>query len=77
MNDESQLLVRADEVLPNILHLLPIAARPFFPGQGVPLLMDAKYWMPTLKAIRESDSDLIGLVLTGDDEAEKTTTGAM
>ncbi len=77
MTEESQLLARADEVLPSIIHLLPIAARPFFPGQGVPLLMDAKYWAPTLKAIRESNSDLIGLVLTADDEAEKTTTKAM
>ncbi|WP_419633666.1 LON peptidase substrate-binding domain-containing protein, partial [Thiolapillus sp.] len=77
MTEESQLLARADEVLPNIIHLLPIAARPFFPGQGVPLLMDARHWAPTLKAIRESNSDLIGLVLTADDEAEKTTTKAM
>ncbi|BAO45743.1 ATP-dependent Lon protease [Thiolapillus brandeum] len=77
MNQETQLLARADEVLPNIIHLLPIAARPFFPGQGVPLLMDAEFWMPTIEAIRESDSDLIGLVLTEDDEAEKTSPEAM
>ena len=77
MPEKNQLLARTDEVLSNIIHLLPIAARPFFPGQGVPLLMDAKHWAPTLQAIKESDSDLIGLVLTADDEAEKTTTKAM
>ncbi len=77
MNEENQVLARADEVLPNIIHILPIAARPFFPGQGVPLLMDGEFWMPTIEAIRESDSDLIGLLLTRDDEAERTDTEAM
>ena len=77
MNQESQVLARADEVLPNIIHILPIAARPFFPGQGVPLLMDGDFWMPTIEAIREAESDLIGLLLTRDDEAERTDPDAM
>jgi len=77
MNEENQVLARADEVLPNVIHILPIAARPFFPGQGVPLLMDGDFWMPTIEAIRESDTDLIGLLLTRDDQAEKTDPGNM
>lgn len=70
-------LARADDVLPNIIHILPIASRPFFPGQGVPLLMEIAHWKSTLKAIEKSDNDLIGLLLTRDDEAEKTSPGQL
>ena len=73
MSEENQSLARADEVLPNIIHILPIAARPFFPGQGVPLLMDVAAWASTLQAIGESETNLIGLLLTGEDAAEKAT----
>ena len=38
---ESRVLARANDVLPRHIHLLPVAARPFFPGQAVPLVMDA------------------------------------
>lgn len=72
LQKESQQLARADEVLPNNIHILPVASRPFFPGQGVPLLMEAEFWLPTLKAIQETGNDLVGLLLTRDDEAEKT-----
>ena len=46
-------LARADDVMPNIIHILPIASRPFFPGQGVPLLMEMGNWKSTLKAIEK------------------------
>jgi len=79
MNDENQHQVpaRADEVLPAVIHILPIAARPFFPGQGVPLLMDAAAWAPTIKAVSETEHHLIGLLLTMDDQAEQTSPEAM
>ncbi len=75
MSEETphQVPARADEVLPAVIHILPIATRPFFPGQGVPLLMDAAAWAPTIRAVGESESHLIGLLLTRDDEAEKAT----
>ena len=63
-------LARADEVLPTVIHLLPVAARPFFPGQGVPLVMDAEHWRPTLEAAHETGHDLIGIVLVRGDVAE-------
>ena len=68
---------RADQVLPNVIHILPIAARPFFPGQGVPLLMDADHWRETIEAVQAAETPLIGLLLTRDDEAEHTTPEAM
>ncbi|MCB1924945.1 MAG: endopeptidase La [Gammaproteobacteria bacterium] len=79
MNDEQhdvevisagQTLARADEVLPNVIHLLPVASRPFFPGQGVPLVMDAEPWRTTLEAAHEEGHDLIGIVLTRAEKAE-------
>ncbi|MEI6414327.1 MAG: endopeptidase La [Pseudomonadota bacterium] len=54
---------RVGELLPPIIHLLPVASRPFFPGQGVPLLMDASHWNDTLKAVVETDQKILGLVL--------------
>jgi ATP-dependent Lon protease len=70
---EGQPLARANEVLPNVIHILPVAARPFFPGQGVPLVMDAEHWQGTLSAIHEAGNHIVGLLLTRGDEAARTT----
>lgn len=61
---------RANEVLPGLIHLLPVAARPFFPGQAVPLLMDAGHWTSTLKAVDKTEHKVLGIVLTKGDTAE-------
>ena len=63
-------MARAGDVLPNIIHLLPVASRPFFPGQAVPLLMDATAWAPTIQEISESENDLVGIILTHGDKSE-------
>jgi len=34
-------IVRATDVLPAEIHLLPQGSRPFFPGQVMPLLVDS------------------------------------
>ncbi len=75
--NQPQVPARADEVLPAVIHLLPIAARPFFPGQGVPLVMDAEPWATTIQAVGETEHHLIGLLLTRDDKAEETSPEAM
>ncbi len=61
-NDENAL-ARPSEVMPGIIHLLPVASRPFFPGQAVPLLMDADHWSSTIEAVRESGHGIMGIVL--------------
>jgi ATP-dependent Lon protease len=66
-------LARTKDVLPPVIHLLPVAVRPFFPGQAVPLLMDAQHWAPTLKAVEDSPHDLLGIVLVETPSAEKAT----
>ncbi|MEE9357437.1 endopeptidase La [Candidatus Vondammii sp. HM_W22] len=57
-------LARQDNMLPEIIHLLPVTTRPFFPGQAVPLLMDAKYWNDTITEARKKGNDIIGIVMT-------------
>ncbi len=64
-------LARANDVLPGLIHMLPVAARPFFPGQAVPLLMDASHWGPTLNAVGETAHKILGVVLVKSDAAEE------
>ncbi|WP_295885342.1 endopeptidase La [uncultured Thiohalocapsa sp.] len=71
-HDSSQL-ARASEVLPALIPLLPVAARPFFPGQAVPLLMDAKHWRSTLMQVGESEHKILGVVLTSAESSEEST----
>ncbi|MCG6860149.1 MAG: endopeptidase La [Chromatiaceae bacterium] len=68
-------LARANEVLPGLIHLLPVAARPFFPGQAVPLLMRADHWAPTLEAVGETDHKVLGVVLVRNESAEEAVPG--
>ena len=67
-------LARPGEVMPGILHLLPVAARPFFPGQAVPLLMDESHWSETIQSIGETPHKLVGIVLTHADAPEEAVT---
>ncbi len=66
-----QHLVRADDLLPGAIHLLPVAVRPFFPGQAVPLLMEAEHWQETFKEISDSEQQILGIVLVKTDTAEE------
>jgi ATP-dependent Lon protease len=68
-------LARANEVLPRLIHLLPVAARPFFPGQAVPLLMRAKHWASTLNAVGETEHKVLGVVLVRSETAEEAVPG--
>ncbi len=68
---EEHQLVRAGDALPGIIHLLPVATRPFFPGQVIPLLMEAKHWTSTLEAVGESPHKVLGIVLVEAESAEE------
>ena len=68
-------LARPTDVRPALIHVLPVAARPFFPGQVVPLLMDAAHWRETLQAVGRTAHHLIGIVLTRGEVAEKALPG--
>lgn len=60
-------LARPDDVLPTVVHLLPLANRPFFPAQAIPLIVEREPWMRTVELAMESHK-VVGLVLIrGDD----------
>ncbi|NBC23410.1 MAG: endopeptidase La [Gammaproteobacteria bacterium] len=64
--DDRQILLPS-EVLPSHIHVLPQHHRPFFPGQAIPLVMNAEVWLPTLKAIQQRKQEVVGLVATRSD----------
>jgi len=65
-------LADPNQVLPGEIYLLPVATRPFFPGQAVPLLMDPEHWTETIKAAREESDGIIGIIMS-DAETSETT----
>lgn len=64
-------LARPDEVLPPVLQILPLANRPFFPAQAIPLVVDREPWQRTVELATESPQKVVGLTLVrGDDPLE-------
>ncbi|NEV64762.1 endopeptidase La [Thiorhodococcus minor] len=76
-NDSPELeiiqLARANDVLPVEIHILPVASRPFFPGQAVPLMMDAEHWAATMKAVADTDHKILGVLLVDSETSEEAT----
>lgn len=66
-------LARANDVLPTEIHLLPVASRPFFPGQAVPLMMDAAHWSPTMRAVADTEHKMLGVILVDSETSEEAT----
>ncbi|VAW81626.1 ATP-dependent protease La Type I, partial [hydrothermal vent metagenome] len=64
-------LVRARDVLPNAIPILPQTERPFFPGQAIPLLVDADEWGDTITAAQKNADNTIGLMLVRHKRAEQ------
>jgi len=64
-------LVRARDVLPGAIPILPQAERPFFPGQAIPLLVDPDEWAETITAAQENANNIIGLMLVKNKRAEQ------
>lgn len=70
----NQILLPQD-ALPGTLHVIPHESRPFFPGQAIPLSMDAELWMPTLKSIRDRGDDVLGIIATRDRLSDRPRPG--
>jgi len=66
-------LIKPGEVMPGIIHLLPVTSRPFFPGQAVPLIMEEKHWGPTFASMTEQSTNVLGIVLADSKTAETAT----
>ena len=61
-------LARPLDVLPGLLPILPLANRPFFPAQSIPLVVEKGPWARTIAAAMETPQKAVGLVLVrGDD----------
>ncbi len=78
MNDETIEAVvtdiaRPEDVLPGVLHLLPLEKKPFFPGQVLPIILDVKRWGKTMKAIHKAGHAAVGVVYTDGVGADKVT----
>jgi ATP-dependent Lon protease len=37
-------LMLPDQMLPDVIHLVPVSTRPFFPAQIQPVVVDTKPW---------------------------------
>jgi len=61
-----------NQILPRHLYLIPIASRPFFPGQVQPIVLSGEYWKETIQKIGETDQKLVGLVYTSNIPAQDT-----
>ena len=66
-------LVRAKDILPVTIPILPQSERPFFPGQAIPLLVDPDRWGETIRVAQESAHSMIGLLLADTTRAELAT----
>ncbi|MEE9421585.1 MAG: LON peptidase substrate-binding domain-containing protein, partial [Gammaproteobacteria bacterium] len=68
-------IVRANEILPGSIPILPQTDRPFFPGQAIPLLVDPDAWGETIEAATEKANGIIGLLLSRTRHTEETAIG--
>lgn len=66
-------LVRAQDVLPNVIPILPQTERPFFPGQAIPLLVNEEIWGETIRTAQEKTNNVIGLLLARAQRSEQAT----
>ena len=53
LNEDSQLIV-AREILPEVLHIIPISHRPIFPGMMIPIVLTGDFMVETANHILES-----------------------
>ena len=63
-------LARSTDVLPGLISILPLSNRPFFPGQAMPLVVEAEPWLETLKEVVDSQHKIVGLVAVKTKSAE-------
>ncbi len=67
-------IARQGDVLPTILHIIPVWERPFFPGQGMPILLEGERWLKTIEAIGETGHHMAGLLLARGEEGGDLST---
>ena len=73
--DSASELVRAKDVLPGAIPILPQTERPFFPGQAIPLLLDPDKWGETIRAAQENANGVVGLLLARSTRPQQVRVG--
>jgi ATP-dependent Lon protease len=62
-NSDQKSIVITSEILPDILHIIPISQRPIFPGMMIPLVLSGKKMIQVANEIFDSTSKVGGVVL--------------
>ncbi len=70
-NAQNAEIIAVKDLLPNTLHVLPLANRPFFPHQVIPLIVEVEHWAETVKEIADSSHKVLGLVLVQKDNVNE------
>jgi ATP-dependent Lon protease len=71
---EAQDLAVADDVMPDTLHIMPVATRPYFPGQVQPVVVNMQKWQETLREVARAGHRLLGLIFVQDVEPDQANT---
>jgi len=66
-NQDNTAIISYRDVLPAVIHILPLVNRPFFPHQVVPLILESEYWLETIHAVTETNHKILGLILSQTD----------
>ena len=72
-DEPSTELEVASKVLPTRIYLLPVAERPFFPAQAMPVLLDHEPWLDTVQLIEETPQNVVGLALARTSDLQNAT----
>ena len=60
-------LALPEQTLPDVIHLIPVTSRPFFPAQVQPVMVDAEPWKDTLQAVADGGGQpVVGLIYVPD-----------
>jgi ATP-dependent Lon protease len=60
--ESSNELALPNQVMPDVIHLVPVTTRPFFPAQIQPVVVDTKPWKSTLEALSRHGKPLLGII---------------
>ncbi|TDJ60885.1 MAG: endopeptidase La [Proteobacteria bacterium] len=66
---------RVDPRLPDRIFILPVHARPFFPAQTMPIILDEERWAETIEQVGNTTHRLVGLVLADSDQEQMPSSG--
>jgi ATP-dependent Lon protease len=67
------VLARPADILPGLLPILPLANRPFFPAQLVPLVVEREVWQRTVETAVESANRIVGVILSRREDTANVT----